>query len=75
MIARIGSVHRTGSPHGSIVGATQMLEIVDLFCFDKTSTQRIFYSESFYHLIFKLDPRKARLPEYLLSQKKKSWEP
>jgi len=36
-----------------------MLEIADLFCFDRTSTQHIFYSESFYHLTLILGSSKA----------------
>jgi len=38
-----------------------MLEIADLFCSGRTSTQHIFYSGSFYHLTLRLGPRKARL--------------
>ena len=75
MIAKIGSAHKPDSPRGSIVVATQMLEIADLFCFDRTSTPYIFYSGSFYHLPLRLGPRKARLLKYLLSQAKKSLEP
>jgi hypothetical protein len=37
-----------------------MLEIVDLFCSDRTNTQYIFRTETFYHLRFGLTPREAR---------------
>jgi hypothetical protein len=37
-----------------------MLEIVDLFCSDKTNTQYIFGTETFYHLTLGLTPREAR---------------
>jgi len=37
-----------------------MLEIADLFCFDKTNTQYIFCTETFYHLTFGLTPGEAR---------------
>jgi hypothetical protein len=37
-----------------------MLEIADLFCSDKTSTQHIFRTETFYHLTFGLTPGEAR---------------
>jgi hypothetical protein len=37
-----------------------MLEIADLFCSDKTNTQHIFHTETFYHLTFELTPGEAR---------------
>jgi hypothetical protein len=36
-----------------------MLEIADLFCSDKTNTQHIFHTETFYHLTFELTPGEA----------------
>ena len=37
-----------------------MLEIADLFCSDKTNTQHICRTETFYHLTFGLTPGEAR---------------
>ena len=53
-------MHKRGNLRGSIFGVIQMLEIADLFCSDKTNTQHIFRTETFYHLTFGLTPGEAR---------------